>query len=166
MRRWTAIGVAAALVAVAWWLWPTEVRRVRARLATLAAAASVPPGDTELDRVTRLATLGRGLAPDISIEGPDQGHTIAGREAVVGLVSRFGAAAGPASIDLTDIEVTIDERGSSAWATAVVRVTTTSRDEVRQLDGKVVRFELAKIAGEWLVARAAPERALTRPQVR
>jgi len=160
-RLVTAVAVTAA-IAAAWWLWPTDTRRIRSRLTSLASAVSVPAGEPDLQRVTRLAALARGLALDVSLHPGDGMPILADRDAVVALASRLGSIGGPTSIELSNIEIDVDADGRDAVATALVRVRT-GGDAVRPLDNHVVRFELVKVDGDWLLRRAAPEQALVRP---
>jgi hypothetical protein len=166
MRRLVAAGSAIVVIAAVWWLWPTETRRVRTRVIALAHAVSVPAGEPDLQRVARMAALARGLAADVSLEGPEDGRAITGREAVVGLASRLGSLAGPASIELSGVNVAVDDLGSSAAVTATVHLRTSEHPDVQRLESEAVRIELTKVAGEWLVTRVAAERALTKPALR
>jgi hypothetical protein len=162
----TPLLVAAALGIYS--LWHDEVRAVRGRVNAAAAAVSSRAGEGDLDRVARLAGLGKLLAADVVVEVEPGGAAIRGRDAVVGLASQLGAAGGPQTIELTDVEVTFDAAKTRATVTAVVRVTSASPGETPRagpassFHGDVVRIELAKESGEWRIARAVPESALRR----
>lgn len=161
---WRSLAAAAGIAAIvaAWWLWPTDARRVRARLTALASAVSVTAGEPDLERVTRLAALSRGLAPDVALEPDDGSSGIRGREAVVALVSRLGSIGGPTSVELSDVEVSVESSGAHAVATAIVTVRS-GGDSVRQFDGHAVRFDFVKADGDWLLQRAGPDPVLARP---
>lgn len=162
MWRALAAGAAIAALVAVWWLWPTDARRIRARLAALASAVSVTAGEPDLERVTRLAALSRGLTPDVSLDPGDGTGGLRGREAVVALVSRLGAIGGPTSVALSDVEVSVEPDGARAAATALVTVRS-GGEPVRQFDDHVVRFELVKADGDWLLRRAVPEPTLAPP---
>lgn len=166
MRRPLIAVLAVAAIAAAWWLWPTETRRVRARLTALADAVSVPAGETDLARVARLAALARLLAPDVTLEGPNGATVIRGRETVVGIATRLGSTGGATTIELTDIAVALDASATSASATATVRARDTKPTAIEGVTGETVRIDLARISGDWLVTRGAIERTLKRPEVR
>jgi hypothetical protein len=162
MKRALVAALLVALAGTAWWVWPTDGRRIRARLSALVEAASVPAGEGDLQRVTRLAALSRGLAPDVVLEAGDGMLAIRGREAVVGLASRLGALSGPTLIELSRIEVTIDDTRGVATASALVTIRTGSDPTLQELDGDVVRVELSKATGEWLLTRAVPQEGPTK----
>jgi hypothetical protein len=165
-----AVLVVAAVVAFRWWRDPA--REVRGRVNAAAAAVSSRAGEGDLDRVARLAGLGKLLAPDVVVEAAPGEATsvpgIRGRDAVVGLASQLAAAGGPQTIELTDVQVTLDDAKTRAIVTAVVRVTSASPGETPRaglassFHGDVVRIELTRNSGDWLIARAAPEPALRR----
>lgn len=165
MRRALLVVLAAVTAGVLWLLWPTEARRVRARVEAVAHAASVPADESELLRVARIASLARALAPDVLLEEPDGTLSIAGREAVVGLASRLATPSGPTSIELANVDVSIDAAGTGAAVTATVRVRSRGPSDIERADGEMVRIELTKMGNDWLVRRVSPARALTRPPV-
>lgn len=160
-RRLAGAGAVAAVLLAAWWLWPGDARRIRSRLTMLAAAVSVPAAESDLQRVARVAGLARALAPDVALDPGDGSGGLTGRDTVMALVSRL-AIGGPTLIDLENIEVEVGPDRTRAVATALVRVRS-GPDPARLLDGHVVRFELVKADGEWLLRRAAPEQALATP---
>jgi hypothetical protein len=63
-----------------------------------AAAVSSRAGEGDLDRVARLAGLGKLLAADVVVEVEPGGAAIRGRDAVVGLASQLAAAGLPARL--------------------------------------------------------------------
>ena len=167
--RWSLLGVVAIVTAVAAYvLWHDEARVVRARVNAAAAAVSTRAGEGDLDRLARLAGLGKLLAPDVVVEAEPGGAAIRGRDAVVGLASQLAAAGGPQTIELTDVDVTLDDPKIRASVTAVVRVTSASPGEsprtgpASTFHGDVVRIELARNGGDWLITRAVPEPSLRR----
>jgi hypothetical protein len=76
----TVAGVLVVAIA-AWWLWPTDRRRIIAAGRELAQAASIPANEPDLARVTRAATLSRMLAPDVRLLGPRVWPRASGRRA-------------------------------------------------------------------------------------
>jgi hypothetical protein len=167
--RWGLVGLVAILAAVtAYVLWRNEARVVRGRVDAAAAAVSSRAGEGDLDRLARLAGLGKLLTPDVVVEAEPGGPAIRGRDAVVGLASQLAAAGGPQTIELTDVEVTFDDAKIRATVAAVVRVTSASPGEspraspASSVHGDVVRIELVKDGGDWLISKAAPEPALRR----
>jgi SnoaL-like domain len=159
MRR---LAMAAAVLGVAlasMYLWPTDARAIRQRLAMAAAAVSRPAGEGDLQRVARAASLLNSLAPDVVVEAGPDGPSVRGRETVAGLASRLGPG-GPSSIELVDTGLVIDGQAGRATATILVRVTGGDRGEVDAYDGTELQVELAKIDGAWLIAHVSRTPAL------
>ena len=89
--------VAGGLLAVivggaAFFLWPSEASRVRARVLAAAAAISGRPGEGDVDRLARLAGLAKTLSRDIVVEAEPGGPAIRGREAVAALATQLATA--------------------------------------------------------------------------
>ena len=109
-----ARAVAGGLLAVivggaAFVLWPSEASRVRARVVAAAEAISARPGEGDFDWLARLAGLAKALSPDIVVEAGPGGPAIRGREAVAALATQLSTAGGPQRVELSDLEVTLDE---------------------------------------------------------
>jgi hypothetical protein len=167
-----ARAIAGGLLAVcvggaAFLLWPSEASRVRARVVAAADAVSPRPGEGDIDRLARLTGLAKALSPDLVVEAEAGGPSIQGRGAVVGLASQLSASGGPLRIELTDLEVTLDDDGSHAVVTAVAHVTSATAGGspaggAERFDGDAIRLELARTVDGWLITRAAPAAALAR----
>ncbi len=89
-----ARAVAGGLLAVivggaAFFLWPSEASRVRARVVAAADAISGASGEGDFDRLARLAGLAKALSPDIVVEAEPGGPAVRGREAVAALASQL-----------------------------------------------------------------------------
>jgi hypothetical protein len=159
MRR-ALVLVLIVIAGAAWWLWPTDARRVRARLTSLAGSVSVPAGESDLQRLARIASLGGGLAPDVVVEAGEDGVAVRGREAVIGLASRLGTLSGPTEVRLSRIQVEVDAGRGRASADAVVEIDTGGEGTVRQFDGQLITFELTRTSGSWLLTRVRPAATL------
>jgi hypothetical protein len=162
MRRRALVGAAVAVLtaAAACWLWPTDARRVRGRLLTATEALSVRPGESDVERLARLAGFARSLAPDVVVQAEPGGPSVRGREAVAALASRLSTAG--QQITQTDPDITFDEPRSRATVATVVRVTSDVEGPVAALDGAVIWLELVKTGDDWLIARASTEPTLAR----
>jgi hypothetical protein len=147
-------------------LWPSEASRVRARVVAAADAISARQGEGDFDRLARLTGLAKTLSPDVVIETGPGGSAIAGREAVAALATQLSTAGGPQRVELSDLEVTLDDGASHAVVTAVVHVTSATGGPgggaAAGFDGDVVRIELARTVDGWLITRASPVPALAR----
>jgi ketosteroid isomerase-like protein len=164
-----AKAVAGGLLAVivggaAFFFWPNEASRVRARVIAAADAVSAHPGEGDIDRLARLAGLAKTLSPDIVVEAEPGGPAIRGREAVAALATQLSTAGGPQRIELSDLDVAIDEGAAHAVVTAVAHVTSTGAGggTAAGFDGNVIRIELARTDEGWLITRASPTPALAR----
>ncbi len=162
MRRRAIAGalVAPLAAAVAIWLWPTDARRVRARLLTAAEALSARPGESDVERLARLAGFARSLALDVIVEAEPGGPSVRGRETVAALASRLSTTG--QQITLTDPDIAFDEARSRATVATVVLVTSAAEGPIAALDGAVVWFELVKTGDDWLITRASTEPTLAR----
>jgi SnoaL-like domain len=149
-------------------LWPSEASRLRARVVAAADAISARPGEGDVDRLARLTALAKALSPGIVVESEPGGPAIRGRESVAALAARLSTATGPQRIELSDLEVTLDEGSSHAIVTAVAHVTSTTPGgtpaggAAAAFDGDVIRIELARTDEGWLITRASPSPALAR----
>jgi hypothetical protein len=123
--RWSKlVSLAGALLVVAlgWWLYPTDVRRVRAACHELAHAVSVPPQEPDLARAARLAAFARPLSPDLLVEVEGVEARLEGRDQVVAIASRLSASPRGMTVTLEGLDVTIGEDRQSAEARAVATV--------------------------------------------
>jgi hypothetical protein len=161
-RTLVAGGVLLAIVAGFFVLRGDESRRVRARVEAAAEALSPPPGEPDIQRLTRLAGLAKLLARDVVVEADAGGVAVRGREAVAGVAAQVSAAAGPQRIALTDFDVTLDDTKTRATVTVVAHVTSTSPAAASRYDGQAIHLELLKDGGEWLISLARPQPALDR----
>lgn len=152
MRR-VALGAAAvALAAAALIFWPTDARAVRQTLAAAADAVSVPAGEGDFQRVARAASLAKRLAKDVVVQAGPEGPSIHGRDTVVGLAALLRTA-GPVTVTLDVVDLTIDGAADRATATAVGHVSGSEPGELESVDAAELTLELAKIDGAWLIAR-------------
>jgi hypothetical protein len=160
--RVTALGVAAVAVILAGlYFWPTDARAIQATLARAADAVSSPPGEGDLQRVTRAASLAKCLTADVVVDtGPD-GPSVRGREMVVGLVSRLRPA-GAATLDAADVRLLVDGQAQRATADVLVRVTASGEGNVHSFDATELTVDLTKIDGEWRIARVTRVSTLRR----
>jgi hypothetical protein len=169
----TAKALAGGLLAVivgggAFFLWPNEASRVRARVLAAADAVSAHPGEGDVDRLARLAGLAKTLSPDVVVEAGPGGPAIQGREAVAALATQLSTAGGPQRIELSYLDVALDDDAAHAVVTAVAHVTSTvagggsGGGAAAGFDGDVIRIELARTDDGWLITRASPAPALAR----
>lgn len=156
--RWLAGVLVLVLAAGALWMWwPSEERRVRARLTSLAESLSVPARETDFERLARAQRVRAGLLDALSVEfEAGQWPPLAGRDAVAGLVARpWAATSGGVRVDVEDLEIQVAEDAARAEARFKARVTALDQSpDQSTLDGRLVSVTLHRVDGEWLVASA------------
>src|SRR5690606_23987448 len=116
--------------------------------------------ESGLQRAASAAGFARLLNPDIRVVAPD-GRSIEGRDAVIAFLTR-AAGVEPFTVTLADLDVQLetDERRAVATATALVEGSGRLAEETA---GQELRFELARVDGEWLIAAVEAIAALERP---
>jgi ketosteroid isomerase-like protein len=152
--RWFSAGlVLVAVAAATFFLYPSETRRVRTRLDALAAAANVPARESDLERLTRTASLARFFTEDVTLDVGSDGLVIRGRDALVGLAAKAAVPPGGVVVELSEVEVAVDAATATAEATGTGRVTTTD-PSTRQpsVDVRALAFTLHEVDGTWLVS--------------
>jgi hypothetical protein len=118
-RRIAAVAGVLVVALGAWWLWPTDRRRIIAAGRELAQAASIPVNEPDLARVTRAAVLSRLLAPGVRLVGPTGRVGIDGREAALGLATRLRPPRG-LTVTIDDLDPSFSEDGTTATSRTVV----------------------------------------------
>jgi hypothetical protein len=160
LTRGAAALLLALAVYLAWsWLAPSEEDRVRAAIESLSEALSGRASDP-LGQVAALGRLRARLAEDVVIEAPR--GPIRGRDAVAALWQRIGAGAEAITVRVLDVAVVVAADGSSADTSGVAELTR-QRGGVPERELHEVRATFVKIGGDWRLARAAREEAITPP---
>lgn len=137
-----------------WGWWPSPQKQVRAQLDRLASAVSGREGESDLERMARVASLGSGLTADVCVQAA--GRTLAGRDAVL-VAARAAASAGRTFVvDIEDADITLAPDGARADADVVVRVD----DDYQALSVSLLRAD-----GIWLVDRVEADAPLRRPGI-
>lgn len=154
------IRIVAAVVAVAgvaglvWWMFPSDESRVRARLAELAQAVTIPPSEPDLARLSRLARLGRLLGEDAAVDFGAPLGVVTGRSDLQGLAAQVVPQPGGLLIELRDVSVVIAGDRRRAGVTAVAVASEREADGRDAMETRDVRMELVRTNGEWLLSRA------------
>ncbi len=154
MRRVALGATAVAMAAAALLFWPTDARAVRQTLAAAADAASVPAREGDFQRVARAASLAKRLARDAVVQAGPDGPTIHGRDTIVGLAALLRTA-GPVTVTLDVVDLTVDAAAGRANVIAVVHVSGIAPGELESVDAAELTLELTKIDGAWLIARVS-----------
>jgi hypothetical protein len=133
-----------------WWLNPS--RAVKRRLGEVAAALSVPEGETDMARVERLAQLGRYLSEDLRLRvGADE---LRSREAAVATAAGWKPQPGSGDVRFADVQVFI-ESDTAAHAYLAVELASMDRESGHStVDARDASVSLAKQNGEWVITAA------------
>lgn len=140
------------IVAVGWYWWPTEESRVRAHLDRMVEAVNGRAGESDLERMARVAALAVGVSPDITVEAA--GRRIEGRDAVLAAARALVASRRDDVVALEDVAVSLSADASRADARVVARMA----EDYLELNVSLVKRE-----GAWLVDAVEAERPLRRP---
>jgi hypothetical protein len=153
--------IAAAVGALAWWLFPSDERRLRSRLNELAQAASVPAGEQELGRAARLGRLGRLLSSDVVLDAGEPLGSVTGRESLLGLAAQFGSFSTGLRVELHDVTVVVGDDHRTARVEARAVATERAADGQETVEMRDVLLELTKTDEGWQLGRVTvvPERA-------
>jgi hypothetical protein len=144
-----------------WWFNPA--RAVKRRLGEVAAALSVPAGETEIDRIARLAQLRRYLAPDVHVRAKASAQEITSRDAVLAIVGSFRPATEGFDVRFTDTQVFVESESAAHAYMAVEVITPDPRSGQPTVDSRNASVGLARRDGEWLVTNAESMESPTRP---
>jgi hypothetical protein len=142
-----------------WWLNPA--RAVKQRLGQVAAALSVPEGETDIARLARLARLRRYLADDLRVLAGAQ--EIRSRDAALAVASGWKPPHGSGDVHFADVQIFIE---SETAAHAYLAVELTSRDRPSgqpTVDSRDASVSLAKRNSEWVVTVAESKESPSRP---
>jgi len=135
-----------------WWFNPN--RMVKARLGEIATALTIPAGEAELGRITRLAQLRKLATADVHVRVGRNGPDLTSRDAVLGAVGAFTPPPGGWNVDFLDANVVVNaDETARAYVTADV---TTRNPETggQTLDSREVTFSFVRQDGVWLVSEA------------
>lgn len=139
-----------ALAVAGWWWWPTDERRVRAHLDRMADAVNGRDGESDLERMARVAALASGLV----VEAADR--RIDGRDAVLAAARALMAPRRDSGVELEDVSVSLSADRSRADARVIARMAG---------DYQEVHVSLVQRDRGWLVDGVVAERPLRRPGV-
>ena len=154
-RRLFAAVAVVLLAAAGWWWWqPTEEDRVRAQLERMASAVNGREGESDLERMARLATLASGLTPEVFVDAA--GRRLDGREAVLAAARALAVARRGSPVEVGDVFVTMAAEYARADARVVVRID----DDHHELQVSFVQLD-----GTWLVDGLEAEQPLRRPGI-
>jgi hypothetical protein len=164
------VGAVLVVGAAAWGsglLFPSPEAEIRRQLDALAEAASVAPGQTNLERMARAARLGRFVTEDVVIDLGGRLRAARGREAVVGVAARAPVGADGVAFQFLDERIVLAGDAVSATVAVTVRgtgVSLATGDE--WVDAIELDMRWREVADEWLIASVTAVEAIRRRERR
>jgi hypothetical protein len=144
--------------------WPSDERAIRRELDAIADALTVPPTDTELSRVARLAELRNHFAPDVRVRFGRQ--DVVSRDALMGLASRWAPPPGGIFVEFVDPTIAVGDDATAQVYLTVKVSTIDARTTEPTVDAREADIGFAKIEGDWLVTSVEARETLERPDGR
>jgi len=137
----------AAYFSYQWWFNPS--RALKRQMGEVAAALSVPAGESEVARIARLAQLRRHLAEDIRVRAGDA--EISSRDAILGAVNAWKPPATGIDVRFIDTQVFIDSESAARVYMSVEVATPDARGGQPTIDRQDTSVRLEKRDGQWLI---------------
>jgi len=156
--------VAAALVgyfSYQWWFNPN--RAIKQRLGELAAAASVPADEPDLDRLSRPARVRAFFTDDARIRLDSTRPAPESRDGLAAAITAWTPPPGGVTVAFVDVQINVD---SNSTARAYMTVEITTRDGSTgqpSFENHEAKVALAKQDGVWLITSAEPNETPSRP---
>ncbi|HUC85449.1 MAG TPA: nuclear transport factor 2 family protein [Candidatus Acidoferrales bacterium] len=158
------IALVAGLAGLCFWLWtvlfPSPQKIVLKRIASLAAVATVNPGDGALTRANKVSNLIGYFSTDAEISYDIAGvgaRTLSGRDEI-----REAAAAGFASVASLNVQFrdATAQVGPGQQTAEVVCTANVRANDGKDLGVQELCFHFRKIDGDWLITRAESVKTL------
>jgi hypothetical protein len=165
-RSYSGTAVAAVLIALmiaaaVYRYWPSDEREIRRHLSNLAEVLSVPAGESDVARLTRLAAMREYFAPDVRISvGSEQ---MVSREALVAMLNRAAAPA-ELGVEFVDVAIQLADDHRSAQVGLTAKVSTTDRQTGEStLDAREASVQMSKEDGDWVITSVESRETLAAP---
>lgn len=156
-RAWIVVGAAVllAIAALVWWRISdvSPEARIRAQLDRLAKAVRVDAQESLLQRRARVQSeLEEVLTKEVIFDVPELSDQHSGRGALVDVATQAAAVWSQATIDVSDVRITIAPSKKNATAETKATLVGTRRDgATNERDERAVTFELV-LDGDWRVS--------------
>ena len=143
------------------WLFPDDESQIRSVLEHIAETMSTGARDEgEVARLARAASLRNALDREITVDAGQPFSRISGREALIGSVARFNAAARDVEFELADVQVQVapDRSQAAVYLTAEARFV--DADGGRGLEARELNLTMKRRDGDWVVSAVTLVRTL------
>jgi SnoaL-like domain len=135
-----------------WWFNPR--RAIARRLGNLAATLSIPPSESEFDRVARLAQLRPFFTEGVRIRGGRDRGELTSREAVLGAAAAWPTPPGGATVAFVDAQVEMTDAASARVYAAVEVTARDARTGEITADSRDCSIRLVKEDAQWKISEA------------
>src|ERR1051325_5989401 len=126
MKRAIQIAVAAALIALGYWLWtalfPTQEKIVRSRMKALAKALSFKAGTGAIVKAYNAEKVSEFFTTDVEVEVNLAGYeplSLHGRDEILQIAGAAGARLTSLKVEFPDMNVTFGADGKTAKVTFI-----------------------------------------------
>lgn len=164
MKLVTRLVLLAALAGLGYWLWtlffPNPEKVVLARVARLAAVATIKPSDGALTRANKVSDLIGFFATDAEIHFETMGQsvrTLTGREEIREVAAGGFASANSLSVQFQDATARVGADQRTAVVNCTARV---SAGDKTDFGLQELRISLQWVDSHWLVTRMETVRTL------
>jgi hypothetical protein len=165
MKRVLQIGLAVAVVGLAFWLWtsmfPSPEKVIHSRLNALAKAISFKSGTGNLAKAYNAEKVSEFFASDVYVEVNVAGFdpiSLHGREEVLQIATIAGARLTSLKVEFPDMNISIAADGQTAKVNLTGKATIPGE---RDISAQEFNFLLKKVDGKWLVYRIETVRTLS-----
>ena len=130
-----------------WWFNPA--RALKRQMGEVAAALSVPAGESDVARIARLGQLRRHLAEDIRVRAGEA--EISSRDAILGAIGAWKPPAAGIDVRFVDTQVFIDSETTARTYMSIEVATPDPRGGQPAIDRQDTGVRLEKRNGEWVI---------------
>ena len=165
MKRAIQIGLAAAVIGLAFWLWtllfPSPEKVIRSRLNALAKAISFKSGTGAIAKAYNAEKVSEFFAPDVEVEVNLAGFepiSLHGRDEILQIATAAGSRLTSLKVEFPDMNITFGADGLTA------KVNLTGKAIVpgeRDISAQEFNFQLRKVDGKWLIYKVETVRTLS-----
>jgi hypothetical protein len=166
-RQHSGTVVAAVLLAmmvagIVYRYWPSDEREIRRHLSNLAETLSVPGGESDVVRLTRIAAMREYFAPDVRIRvGSEQ---IGSRDALIAAIGRWTPPPGGVAVEFVDVTVALGDDHSYADVTLTAKIASTNgQTGEATVDVQGAAVQMRDADNDWVITTVEPRELVQRP---
>ena len=165
MKRAIQIGLAVAVIGLAFWLWtllfPSPEKVIRSRLNALAKAISFKSGTGAIAKAYNAEKVSEFFTADVDVEVNLAGFepiSLHGRDEILQIATAAGSRLTSLKVEFPDMNITFGADGTTA------KVNLTGKAIIpgeRDVSAQEFDFQLKKVDGKWLIYHVETVRTLS-----